>query len=168
MGRKNQLVKPLLTWLFDNREKKPYEDMGLPDPKWFTDGGFVYQTLPEGDTSALLDCEPLDIFCERKSLTDFLNCCGRERPRFDNELARLASHAAAFVIIEAPVAQIRAGHPRSKMNGLSAWHSIQHWSIVYPSVHWWTVTSHTEGAMCCRNLIQEFARHNVLKGVCDD
>ena len=152
--------RPGLCYLYDRREQWRYQ-LAAPDPKLFEDYGFIETTLPEGDISAELDCEPLDVIIERKQLTDFLGCVGRDRDRFENELARLAAHAQANIIIEAPVSQIRAGSSRSMVPGLAAWNSIIHWRTVYPSIHWWTVTNHTEGAITARTIIHEIAKHAI-------
>lgn len=153
--------KPGLCYLYDTREKWPYR-LALPDPKWFENFGYFDNiTFDEGDTSAELNGERLDIIIERKQLNDFLGCVGRDRVRFDNELARLCAHESPNVIIEAPTAQIRAGSARSKITYEMAWHSIIHWRTVYPQVHWWTVTNHTEGAITAWVLIQEFAKHRL-------
>lgn len=152
--------RPGLCYLYDTREKWPYK-LAVPDPQWFDDFGSLEVTLAEGDTSVELDTKPLDVIIERKQLNDFLGCCGRNRERFDNELARLAAHEQANVIIEAPVAQIRSQSPRSMITPVVAWNSIIHWRTAYPTVHWWTVTNHTEGAITARVLIHEFAKHKL-------
>jgi ERCC4-type nuclease len=158
MARKKE--RPLLTYVLDNREQYEYR-LAAPDSKLFDDGGLYYDTLREGDLTAELDCERLDVIIERKQLNDFLACVGRERERFENEIARLAAHANPNVIIEAPASQIRAGSSRSLVNGTAAWNSIVHWRTVYPTIHWWTVTNHQEGAITARALIHEAAKHRI-------
>lgn len=161
MGKR--IERPGLCYLYDTREKWPYR-LAQPDARWFEDFGSLERGMAEGDTTAELNGEPLDIIIERKQLNDLLGCVGRHRERFDNELARLSAHAQSNVIIECPVAQIRAQSPRSLVTPQSAWNSIIHWRTVYPQVHWWTVTNHAEGAITARALIHEFAKHRLDLG----
>lgn len=160
MGQRKQ--RPLLSWVYDSREQREYE-LAVPDERWFDDGGYFEDTLPEGDITCEVDCRRVPVVIERKALNDYLNCCGRDRDRFDNELARLATYQTAHIIIEAPYAQIRAGSRYSLMNPVSAWHSIAHWVTVYPNVHFHPVTNRTEGQIWARTLLQEAARHYLIE-----
>jgi len=151
--------RPLLTWVYDTREQEPYQ-LAIPSDRFFDDGGYYITDLPEGDITCELNMERLPIVIERKALNDYLNCCGRERPRFDNELARLAAYQIAHIIVESPFAQIKAGSRYSLMNGLSAINSIAHWETVYPNIHFHPVTNRIEGQVWARTLLQEFAKHH--------
>lgn len=158
--------RPLLTYIYDTREQRPY-DMAAPDPKLFQDGGFYEDTLNAGDISAELDCERLPCVIERKSLVDFINCCARDRDRFEAELARLSAVASAHVIIESPFAQIRAGSPRSQVPGLAVYNSIACWAVRFPTIHFWPCTSRIEGQIWARTLIHEAAKHSLAPDLID-
>lgn len=53
---------------------------------------------------------------ERKSLPDLVMCLGRERERFERELARGAALDAFCVVVEASWADLAGGQYRSRMN----------------------------------------------------
>ena len=76
----------------DTREQLPYTDWQDREP--------VSAKLDQGDYAL----EGLDglLVVERKSLDDFVGCCGRERDRFERELERLREIVRwPFVVIEA-------------------------------------------------------------------
>lgn len=149
--------RPLLTWIYDTREQRPY-DLAVPDPQHFDDGGWIEEKLEAGDISCEVDGERISAVVERKALLDFLACCGRERERFENELARLAAYAHASVIIEAPLSMISAGDPHSQITGNAARASLACWSVKY-GVHVWCATNRIEGQVMARLLLQEAAKH---------
>jgi ERCC4-type nuclease len=160
VGKKKD--KPLLTWVYDSREQRPY-DLAAPDPRLFEDAGFYEDALEAGDITCEVDCVRVPVILERKQHTDFVNCCARERERFENELARLAAYQSAHVLIEAPVSLLRAGHPRSQVPGLAVWNSMACWSIRFPTVHFWTLTNRVESQIWARTLLLEAAKHHAFK-----
>lgn len=82
-------------------------------------------TLQTGDYSVLgLEDE---ISLERKSLDDFLACCGRERERFERELMRMLAYPVRGVFIEATMADISMGEWRSKISPKAVKASIHSW-----------------------------------------
>jgi len=68
---------------------------------------------------------------ERKELSDFLACVGRERARFERELERLSAMEYAAVVIEASLTDILVGTEFSKVHPMSAVVSILSWSVKY-------------------------------------
>ena len=86
--------------LIDSREQAPYR---------FDGEASEVGTLPSGDYS-IRGMEEL-VAIERKELSDFLACCGRERDRFKRELVRLRGYRCKAVVIEATLAQILDGTP---------------------------------------------------------
>ena len=68
---------------------------------------------------------------ERKSLADFIACCGRERERFKRELSRLRGYWVKAVVIEGSMDQIIAGDYRSKINPASVIGAIASWTVKY-------------------------------------
>ncbi|MCL4488874.1 MAG: hypothetical protein M1570_12190 [Chloroflexi bacterium] len=85
------------TIVIDTREQEPYSF----DPRL---AAAVRRALPAGDYSV----EGLEerIAVERKTLDDFVSTVIRARPRFREELRRLAGYRAACVVVEAGVADV--------------------------------------------------------------
>lgn len=52
---------------------------------------------------------------ERKSLSDLLGCCGRQRERFDREVQRLLAYPVRALIVETTWSEIEAGQWRSQL-----------------------------------------------------
>lgn len=61
---------------------------------------------------------------ERKSLPDLVLCLGRERERFERELARGAALEAFAVVVEASWAELAGGQYRSRLNPHAACQSV--------------------------------------------
>ena len=105
---------PPLVPLIDTREQLPYS---LP--------GALFVTLGEGDYSVLGADHVVRV--ERKTLTDYLACVGRERERFERELHRLRSYPLAFLLLEFTLTELAAGrysaavHPRAAVMSAIAW-----------------------------------------------
>ena len=68
---------------------------------------------------------------ERKELSDFLGCVGRDRARFERELERMAAMDYAAVVIEASLSDILHGTEFSRVHPMSAIGSILAWSVRY-------------------------------------
>jgi DNA excision repair protein ERCC-4 len=90
--------------IVDSREQNPW----LLDPMQTEVG-----TLSVGDYS-LKNLESV-IALERKSLADFVACCGSERDRFQRELDRLRGWPVSAVVIEASWADLQLGGWRSRL-----------------------------------------------------
>jgi ERCC4-type nuclease len=84
-------------------------------------------TLLTGDYS--LAGHEHSVALERKSLSDLYACVGRERPRFERELARLAAADYGAVVIESTLAEVLGGHGRSRVSPKSAVGSLLAWSV---------------------------------------
>ena len=67
------------------------------------------------------------IAVERKSLQDFVACCGRERQRFQRELDALRGWPVSAVVVEASWETIESGQWRSKIKPESVMGSIASW-----------------------------------------
>ncbi|MFN0127836.1 MAG: hypothetical protein ACKV19_14240 [Verrucomicrobiales bacterium] len=112
------MTLPPPTVIFDSRE--PTNHPWLPH-------------LPAGWKSVVTGLETGDVcllenpgwVCERKSGSDFLACVGRERQRFDRELARARNLAGFFVIVESDLPaldRIRGGLSMEAILGsVAAW-----------------------------------------------
>jgi ERCC4-type nuclease len=85
----------------------------------------VAGTLAAGDYSI----EHLEhrIAVERKSLPDFISCCGPERERFERELQRLLGYETRAVVVEASWADLERGDWRSKMQPAAVVASVASW-----------------------------------------
>lgn len=67
------------------------------------------------------------IAIERKSLPDFVMCCGTERGRFQRELDRLRGWPVNAVIIEASWGELEMGQWRSKLSSKQVMSSFVSW-----------------------------------------
>lgn len=67
------------------------------------------------------------IAIERKSLQDFVMCCGSERERFQRELDRLRGWPVHAVIIEASWGELEMGQWRSKLTSAQVMSSFASW-----------------------------------------
>lgn len=92
------------TAIIDSREKRPLDLSPLK---------MLQGTLYTGDYS-ILGLEN-HIAIERKSLEDFIACCGRERERFDKACQRLLAYPVRAIVIETSMAQLELGAWRSQM-----------------------------------------------------
>lgn len=106
--------------IIDTREQNPYR---------FADCETTSGTLASGDYS-IAGIEDL-VAIERKELSDFLACCGRERDRFKRELKRLQAYRCKAVVIEADLGTILAGDYRSQIAPASVIGSMASWTSRY-------------------------------------
>lgn len=93
-----------ITALIDSREQAPYS---LEPMK--TESAGLYS----GDYS-IKGLESI-VAVERKELSDYLACCGRNRDRFEKQLTRLAGLPHSAVVIEASWQDLERGEWRSKL-----------------------------------------------------
>lgn len=102
--------------LVDTREQNPYEFA-----KWEVQ---THQAgLPAGDYS-LIGFEDRAAV-ERKSLDDLIGCLmGKERERFERELAKGRAYEMFAVVVEADLQDVASGRYRSKMRSHAALQSI--------------------------------------------
>ena len=105
-----------VTAITDTREQLPF----VLEPMQVETG-----TLQFGDYSVKGLETQLSI--ERKSLSDFVTCCGRERERFQRELNALRGYPTSAIIIESDWQTIEAGDWRSKITPASVMGSITSW-----------------------------------------
>lgn len=115
MARK-ELEPGDVTAIVDTREQLPYN---LAPMKMHVEG------LDTGDYSVL----GLERFVsvERKSLDDFVGCCGSGRERFESECQRLMAYPAKMIIIEASWEDLRKGNWRSQIGIASVTGSAIGW-----------------------------------------
>lgn len=85
----------------------------------------VSKGLDVGDYS-LVGLESV-VAIERKSLADFVMCCGSERERFQRELDRLRGWPVHSVIIEASWSELEIGQWRSKLTSKQVMSSFVSW-----------------------------------------
>ena len=67
------------------------------------------------------------IAIERKSLPDFVQCCGSERERFQRELDRLRGWPVSAVVIEASWGDFELGQWRSRLTSSQVQASFTSW-----------------------------------------
>ena len=104
--------------IVDTREQAPFTFNG---PRY---SGVAVEvgTLALGDYS-LAGLEDR-VAVERKSLPDLVACLGRERDRFERELARAAALDSFAVVVEASWQDLATGNYRSQMNAHAACQSV--------------------------------------------
>jgi DNA excision repair protein ERCC-4 len=105
-----------LTVVVDSREQDPWS---MEPCKVTVDGLIV------GDYS-VLGLESV-IAIERKSLADFVGCCGGDRERFQRELDRLRGWPVSAVVIEASWSDFELGEWRSKLTAKQVMASFCSW-----------------------------------------
>lgn len=90
-------------------------------------------TLDTGDYS-LSGLEHV-VRIERKSLDDLIGCIGRDRERFEREVARLLAYPVRVLLVEATWPQIELGQWRGKVTSEQAIGSLLGWQASGLSVH---------------------------------
>jgi len=116
-----------LLWVVrDTREQKPWLFSHYPDVI------VREQKLDEGDYSLFNNGENAlyPIVIEKKELSDFVACCGKERERFVRELERMAQKLRYLVVIGS-LDDIYLENYRSKINPKSVSRSLWSWQIKY-------------------------------------
>jgi len=109
-----------VTFIIDTREQLP---LSLRPFKTET------ASLTTGDYS-VRGLEHL-ISVERKSLSDFVQCVGRERSRFERELQRLKGFRFGAVCVEASFGSLEAGLWNGRITPQQAMGSFLSWSANY-------------------------------------
>ena len=105
-----------VTAVIDSREQTPFD---------LTPMKIKAGALQVGDYS-VAGLESV-IAVERKSLADFVACCGRERERFQRELNSLRGWPVNAVIVEAGWVEIELGDWRSKLTSGQVQSSLASW-----------------------------------------
>ena len=110
--------------IVDSREQAP-----------FTFSHERYQVTLETGTLSLGDYSLAGlsdrVAVERKSLADLVMCLGRERERFERELARAAALDAFAVVVEAGWLELAQGGYRGRLNPHAACQSVLAFSCRY-------------------------------------
>jgi len=137
--------------LIDTREQLPYLFLAAGAGVEVRHG-----KLDQGDYSV----DGLGDRCavERKTLPDFVACCGRERGRFKAELGRLADLDCAAVVIESSYDEIALGHYRSRINPESVLGSIASWSAFY-RIPFFLAGNRSGGEDLTFRLLRQYRRH---------
>lgn len=138
---------PPPTIIIDTREQTPW--------RFPADQPVERATLASGDYS--LAGYETRVAIERKSLPDFVACCGRERARFEAELLRLAAYESAAVIIEAPEEAAERHEYRSMMLPQSVITSALAFMQDYRLAVWWAGNA-ARGAWICRWWLSRWLR----------
>lgn len=109
--------------LIDTREQTPYE---------FLKNAITIEraTLPCGDYSLAGFADKIAV--ERKSIDDLIGCLlGKDRDRFERELARAASFERFAVVVEGALQDIASGRYTSQMKPHAAMQSVMAFFIRY-------------------------------------
>lgn len=111
--------------LVDTREQKPFVLRSSTAEVIPTER----TTLKTGDYS--LEGYADRVAVERKSLDDLAQCLGRERDRFERELARAAELESFAVVVEGSFEDLMRGRYRSRLNPHAACQSVMAFSAKY-------------------------------------
>ena len=111
--------------LVDTREQNPFPFAG----ERYASDTVEQASLTVGDYSLAGLADRVAV--ERKSLSDLVQCLGRERERFERELARGAALDAFAVVVEASFLDLARGKYRSRMQPHAACQSIAAFSARY-------------------------------------
>lgn len=119
--------KPVMKIAQDTREKRPYDFSKYPVE-------VLEMSLPFGDYS-LCDPDLREILTiERKSIDDFTNCCGNDRPRFEREMIALRGYKYGYLVGEFSWQDVLTHsyrsqiHPHSVIGSVAKW---QRWGIKF-------------------------------------
>lgn len=104
--------------IIDSREQKPFEFSGIG----YDNVTITRDVLYIGDYS-ILGCQN-EIAIERKSLSDLLNCLGRDRDRFVRQLQRGRGLDSYCVVVEASWIDLAQGNYSAKIHPHAACQSI--------------------------------------------
>lgn len=107
--------------IVDTREQTPFnlEQWGLQS---------TVGTLKFGDYSLLFpDLRDL-VIIERKSLADFVACCGQERERFEKEIIALRGYRYKAIVVEASIKDVQTHAYQSKILPQCVIGSIAKWT----------------------------------------
>ena len=139
---------PIIIWI-DSREQRP---LALPNSQ--------KTTLKTGDYSAATterDYRDL-IAVERKEHGDFVGCVGRERERFERELARLATFEYPALVLECTMADLLAGTRFSEVHPHAAVGSLIAWSVKY-RVPVWLAGDRRTAAATVRKILEDAVKY---------
>lgn len=104
MSTPSSITPQQLTAVVDTREQTPLDLVPLQTMR---------ATLDTGDYS-IRGLERV-VAIERKSLPDLLGCVGRQRARFEREVARLLAYPVRALVVESDWAEIERGDWRSEL-----------------------------------------------------
>ena len=135
-----------VTAIIDTREQLPYDLAPMRS---------VVRGLDVGDYS-LVGLESV-VRIERKSLADFVQCCGRERPRFLRELTRLRGFEYAAVVLEASWRDLEAGRWEGLVKPSVVVGSVLSWSMEFAPIL--LAGDRSGGQRACRGFLWTAARH---------
>lgn len=111
----------------DTREQQPYDFSHYPV-------GVEKICLPFGDYSLLYPDLREILTIERKSIDDFVNCCGNDRPRFEREMIALRGYKYGYLVGEFSWQDVLTHsyrsqtHPHSVIGSVAKW---QRWGIKF-------------------------------------
>jgi ERCC4-type nuclease len=91
--------------LIDSREQSPLRFKDIETERCL---------LPCGDYS--IRGLTADVAIERKSLADLTHCCGKDRPRFIEQIERMRSYRFRALVVEARHTDVSIGAFRSNIN----------------------------------------------------
>jgi ERCC4-type nuclease len=155
MSRAHQDLRPDdITCVIDTREQLPLADLDLKT---------VRGTLPCGDYS-VVGLEHV-VAVERKSLSDLVQCVGRERDRFERMLRLMRSYECRVIVVEAPLAAVELKQYRGEVTPEAVIGSVYSWIGRGFTVEW--AGDRTRAAKAVSRILFAAARerHRQLAGM---
>lgn len=134
-----------LVILVDTREQRP---LTLPNSRRATLKVADYSV--EGFTDL--------IAVERKSHEDFVGCVGKDRDRFERELAKLAMFEYPAIVLECTMADLLAGTRFSEVHPHAAVGSLIAWSVKY-RVPVWLAGDRRTAAATVRKILEDAVKY---------
>jgi DNA excision repair protein ERCC-4 len=147
------VVCPTIPILQDSREQRP--------PQFSAAVSVEIVTLVTGDYSLRGATEMVAI--ERKSKPDLVQCVGRERPRFIDQMERLAAYPIRALVVEATWDELAAGIYRSRINPRSVTGTLLALTVDLGIPVWLVGTPQNAAEAIERSLCRVWRQH-VAKG----
>jgi DNA excision repair protein ERCC-4 len=98
-----------------------------------------------------------DLIIERKSLADFVACCGRDRERFEKEVVALRGYRNAYLVGEFGLRDILGQNYRSQINPNAVLSSIARWQTY--GIHFLFCDTHEGASYITAKLLQFHAEY---------
>lgn len=143
-----QMVGEHPTVLIDQREQQPLRF----GPELRTEVAL----LPCGDYS--LRGLTAEIAIERKSLADLVHCCGKDRPRFIEQIERMRSYRFRALVVEARLCEVQIGAFRSRINPKSVEGTLVKIAHDYGVPVWMAEDAGGAAQLVERMLLREYKR----------
>ena len=115
--------------------------------------------LPVGDYSLAGSSERVTV--ERKRLDELMTCCGKDRPRFIEQIERMRGYEVKHLVIETRFSNIALGITRSQLNPLSAIGTLIKFASDWGLPVWFAEDAAGAALLVERIMLREWKRQQV-------